>query len=1411
MNERLLSIDTVTPQLGDAYMRFSPRTWRFFERGQVMKRIEQWQAIALNGHGLRGIVDWTETEGELVARLTPPSEGYVSFEAFSSMDGLTDSDRAQVMTSLMDTLGLLHANQFYIGFLSPDMISVHPKLLKVMLCLQPFPSVYPFLDYYIKDYPFELFSTYCRTHTIGRASDFFAAGTIMRELFHGHLVYPPLKVLYERLIGEPSFLFIEEAADEISRIYGLPREQCEPVIGPDAHAWLYHSEPPISQESQRQFRRFLRSEGAKQIALIHEDESLISEVLRFHMNEVLEKQSFVTIKCSDVPFSTIMEMANKVSTSLVTLYFPEAEPQFQALARRQRQLVQHYYFGKNVSEAFGEWMLRFYQQLIALIPADNIFLIFDDCSNMDLESFQLFKYTWNRYAEQLPRLFAVFCGKAMVESELNEDMYHIQFLPRNAASYSGLMRKRLCRVEQQTLHKLANWLSDQAIDPKYTSMMLEAFIDQGLLQLTPSGWVTGERHLPAEGTNPITIVERNLDQLSKEETELLALFCCLPTPIRAWNLFNLNKLPLGQLYVTLHRLAKLGLILFFHQNSVFVHNNVKVRLALRYDMAQACTRAVDYMLKLEKYPSLTMLSLVRKSGDKRREYALLMLFFRRNRKALSSEQSRLLLEQLIELHEQLRRPAMHCFYRLILPVYNGFREMKRCEEVCMKLYELRGRDGDRFKWMFYKMLQNELDLADHKEELFAYLENPNHKLSDKLDALCPLVANRVYLNLEQHEKEFIKELYIGQIYPNRHLIPEWEFIDSSYYCIAFIFENFPQLNTWGLALLNKVESMLHYSFYPDLILRVYNMYIHQNNARMARGYIEKVITGATQLGHPNMLEVGHANGMEVSLILGDMPAFHYHWHQLVDIKRRDVLEGVRDMIRMYACESRQWELLDRMGQIPDASDYTKMRMELYRIYAAHRKGERIIPRSDIQEEQPALFVGALRLLQLGSVEEACRQLQQCILHAERTARFPVLEGWIFRELLLAMLSIQPVSETITIGEIGDWLNRFKEFIETDAYDMFWADYYYISAVRELRQGAVTNGMLLLRKAINAYYLIQQNERAEEVKREMEAYMVPVGLPVGWELADNAFVAQIMNERRSFLEQSLDYLTTIRLFDRLPDTLNLSMVIDRVTFALFEYYPVAYASILFDLPFHKSQNYYSAFGPIGRNMLDEYRAGENQLQRVSFTLFGAKHRSIRMDVYLHQLNDNVGHQLDQLLHIVKPHIANAVLYEEMMIDSLTGLYLRQHFMDRLVQEVEISQKYGLDVSVLMIDLDNFRKVNELGHQVGDEVLQRIADTIRSLLSQHDIPGRYGGEEMLIILPKTDGKHALQLASDIRKQIELEFGSGVGQPYKVTVSIGVASMELCRAETAEELIRCADDAEIKAKKTGKNKVVAAWLMG
>lgn len=93
-----------------------------------------------------------------------------------------------------------------------------------------------------------------------------------------------------------------------------------------------------------------------------------------------------------------------------------------------------------------------------------------------------------------------------------------------------------------------------------------------------------------------------------------------------------------------------------------------------------------------------------------------------------------------------------------------------------------------------------------------------------------------------------------------------------------------------------------------------------------------------------------------------------------------------------------------------------------------------------------------------------------------------------------------------------------------------------------------------------------------------------------------------------------------------------------------------------------------------------------------------------------------------------------------------------------------------------------------------------------MRKSDIAGRYGGEELILILPKTDGKEALKIAHQLRGEIEKEFA--YGRPYTITVSVGVSSLELCQPSSIEQLIEQADTAEITAKRTGKNKVIAAW---
>jgi diguanylate cyclase (GGDEF)-like protein len=176
------------------------------------------------------------------------------------------------------------------------------------------------------------------------------------------------------------------------------------------------------------------------------------------------------------------------------------------------------------------------------------------------------------------------------------------------------------------------------------------------------------------------------------------------------------------------------------------------------------------------------------------------------------------------------------------------------------------------------------------------------------------------------------------------------------------------------------------------------------------------------------------------------------------------------------------------------------------------------------------------------------------------------------------------------------------------------------------------------------------------------------------------------------------------------------------------------------------------------------------------------------------------------------IENAQLYERIedlaIRDSLTGLYLRRHMLDRMEEEVKREMRSRSDLSFLMIDLDNFKKYNDtFGHVAGDIVLRTIGKVLEDTFGQ---PGnlvcRYGGEEFCVLLPDCPKDRAKQLANELRKRIEQEKIVLRRQETNVTVSIGVASFPK-DAQMKEELIYKADHALYKAKEQGRNRVCVA----
>lgn len=156
------------------------------------------------------------------------------------------------------------------------------------------------------------------------------------------------------------------------------------------------------------------------------------------------------------------------------------------------------------------------------------------------------------------------------------------------------------------------------------------------------------------------------------------------------------------------------------------------------------------------------------------------------------------------------------------------------------------------------------------------------------------------------------------------------------------------------------------------------------------------------------------------------------------------------------------------------------------------------------------------------------------------------------------------------------------------------------------------------------------------------------------------------------------------------------------------------------------------------------------------------------------------------------------------DPLTGLYNRRAILGKLCELVNLANRYKEDFSLIMLDIDHFRKVNDChGHLTGDEVLEKIATLIRGNIRDTDIAGRYGGEEVIIILPKTNLSSSWVAAERLRNMIEkTELKDSAGNVFTITVSQGLAGWE--RNDDAASLISRADEAVYKAKEKGRNRV-------
>ena len=178
-----------------------------------------------------------------------------------------------------------------------------------------------------------------------------------------------------------------------------------------------------------------------------------------------------------------------------------------------------------------------------------------------------------------------------------------------------------------------------------------------------------------------------------------------------------------------------------------------------------------------------------------------------------------------------------------------------------------------------------------------------------------------------------------------------------------------------------------------------------------------------------------------------------------------------------------------------------------------------------------------------------------------------------------------------------------------------------------------------------------------------------------------------------------------------------------------------------------------------------------------------------------------------ISIIAVYVINAYEVEEAKIrqfadeDALTGIYNRRKLYEFLTIELEYAKREEVPLSVIMFDLDNFKKINDTyGHSVGDMVLQHTASVVLGQLRSHDFFARYGGEEFFVVFRNTKTENALLVAERIRTKVEShQYDDGV----RATISIGLAVSD--KEDSVESLVQRVDEYLYRAKEEGKNRIV------
>jgi len=241
---------------------------------------------------------------------------------------------------------------------------------------------------------------------------------------------------------------------------------------------------------------------------------------------------------------------------------------------------------------------------------------------------------------------------------------------------------------------------------------------------------------------------------------------------------------------------------------------------------------------------------------------------------------------------------------------------------------------------------------------------------------------------------------------------------------------------------------------------------------------------------------------------------------------------------------------------------------------------------------------------------------------------------------------------------------------------------------------------------------------------------------------------------------------------------------------------------------------------GHQLLVEIRRSDNpRINSLPVIVMTATDDKVDRNLsFLNGANDFVTKPIDEMELVARVNVhyrlANTIrkleesqkaLAVQATTDPLTGLRNRRSFFEKAEELASLHRRYKNDLSILMIDIDHFKKINDsLGHDGGDVVLMRFAEILRSMTREVDIVGRIGGEEFAILLPDTKRLGAAVLAERTRAAIQRTPIGYQGQDLSITASIGIASIASEDVNSISEFIRVADNRLYLAKKAGRNRI-------